>query len=249
MDRILISVANRFSKMPSGVAKTDLAMKLFGKSGKNLIPVLDQGGGKVNKLKHELKLLGLTINGDTEDKIKKLNKAQKVLSDVWDGLQIQLATAVIPKLSKFADAVKNAVLGLKEGKKPAGELASQLYDVGRAFERIAGAIGQVAGAARDLGNSAVGKAVSRSVGALLNLIPHADGGIVTKPHIGLIGEAGPEAIIPLTRPARAAAIMREAGLVGGGSSNNFVINNYGNALDEGALAAKIGWQLAARGVS
>jgi len=249
MDRILISVANRFSKMPSGVAKTDLAMKLFGKSGKNLIPILDQGGGKVNKLKHELKLLGLTINGDTEDKIKKLNKAQKVLSDVWDGLQIQLATAVIPKLSTFADAVKDAVVGLREGKKPAGELAGQLYDVGHAFETVAGAIQNVANAASQLANSAVGRAVSRSVGALLQLIPHADGGIVTKPHIGLVGEAGPEAIIPLTRPARAAAIMREAGLMGGGSSNTFNIYNQGNDLDESALAAKIGWQLQARGVA
>ncbi len=30
-------------------------------------------------------------------------------------------------------------------------------------------------------------------------VPHALGGIVTKPHIGLVGEAGPEAIIPLKK--------------------------------------------------
>ena len=75
----------------------------------------------------------------------------------------------------------------------------------------------------------------------------ANGGIVSAPTVAMIGEAGPEVVVPLSRPARAAQVMRQAGLTG--SSNSFVINNYGNALDEGALAAKIGWQLAARGVS
>lgn len=40
----------------------------------------------------------------------------------------------------------------------------------------------------------------------------AEGGIVSGPTRALIGEAGPEAVIPLTRPARAAELMRMSGL-------------------------------------
>jgi hypothetical protein len=40
----------------------------------------------------------------------------------------------------------------------------------------------------------------------------ADGGIVDTPTLGIFGEAGAEAIIPLTRPARAAELMRMSGL-------------------------------------
>ncbi len=40
----------------------------------------------------------------------------------------------------------------------------------------------------------------------------AEGGIVSMPTHALIGEAGPEAVIPLTRPARAAELMRMSGL-------------------------------------
>lgn len=36
--------------------------------------------------------------------------------------------------------------------------------------------------------------------------PHADGGIVTRPEIGLVGEAGPEAIIPLSKSRRSEAM-------------------------------------------
>ena len=35
--------------------------------------------------------------------------------------------------------------------------------------------------------------------------------------MALIGEAGPEAIIPLSRPRRAAEVMAQAGLTGGGN--------------------------------
>ena len=41
----------------------------------------------------------------------------------------------------------------------------------------------------------------------------ADGGMITRPQIGLIGEAGDEVIIPLSRPSRAAQLVRESGLV------------------------------------
>jgi len=42
----------------------------------------------------------------------------------------------------------------------------------------------------------------------------ADGGIFDQPQIGLFAEAGAEAIIPLTRPARALELMRDSGLLG-----------------------------------
>lgn len=46
-----------------------------------------------------------------------------------------------------------------------------------------------------------------------NIGGRAEGGVVTKPEISWIGEAGPEAVIPLTDPARAQQVMAEAGLV------------------------------------
>jgi phage-related protein/SLT domain-containing protein len=45
---------------------------------------------------------------------------------------------------------------------------------------------------------------------------YANGGIVTRPTFGLIGEAGPEAIVPLSRPGAASRVMGAAGLGGDG---------------------------------
>jgi hypothetical protein len=44
---------------------------------------------------------------------------------------------------------------------------------------------------------------------------HADGGIMTKPHMGIVAEAGPEAIIPLTKPSRAKVLWQQVGNIMG----------------------------------
>ena len=44
-----------------------------------------------------------------------------------------------------------------------------------------------------------------------NIIPHAKGGIFSQPHIGLVAEAGREAVIPLEKQARGTQLWFEAG--------------------------------------
>ena len=72
------------------------------------------------------------------------------------------------------------------------------------------------------GASAVGDAASGAWNYAKSLIPgHANGGIITHPQIAMIGEAGPEAIVPLANPGRAAQVLHDAGLSGGGFGGSF----------------------------
>jgi len=45
----------------------------------------------------------------------------------------------------------------------------------------------------------IGGAISSGASAIRGVLPFADGGIVTRPTLGFVGEAGPEAIIPLNK--------------------------------------------------
>lgn len=77
----------------------------------------------------------------------------------------------------------------------------------------------------------------------------AQGGMVNGGQLALIGEDGPEAVIPLSRKhrARGAALYEAAGAaMGMNAGNTFVVNNYGNQLDENQLAARFAWQLQTR---
>lgn len=51
----------------------------------------------------------------------------------------------------------------------------------------------------------------------------ADGDIVNRPTLGVFGEAGPEVIIPLTKPARAAELAQKSGLTAMLGSNGSVV--------------------------
>ena len=59
-------------------------------------------------------------------------------------------------------------------------------------------VSSIVGAATSQAKSAIGGVG----GAVKGLFGFADGGIVTKPTMGLVGEAGPEAIIPLNQVDR-----------------------------------------------
>lgn len=71
----------------------------------------------------------------------------------------------------------------------------------------------------------------------------ADGGIVTGPTNALIGEAGDEVVIPLSRPARAAQLLNDSGL---SSMMSPTVNVYiGNEQIQAYIAVETSEQLAA----
>lgn len=67
-------------------------------------------------------------------------------------------------------------------------------------------------------------------GSLKGYTPHASGGIFSTPHIGMIGEAGPEAIIPLRGGARSMGLLGAAnaamGVDGNGGSELNITNHF-----------------------
>ncbi|MGH3673646.1 MAG: transglycosylase SLT domain-containing protein, partial [Pseudonocardiaceae bacterium] len=72
---------------------------------------------------------------------------------------------------------------------------------------------------------------------------YANGGIVTGPTLAHIGEAGAEAVIPLTRPGRARAVMAQAGL--GGATVNVGPVHLHSDVDVDSLAHRLAFASAA----
>jgi len=80
--------------------------------------------------------------------------------------------------------------------------------------------------------------------AFSNVPAMASGGVVGSPSMALIGEAGAEAVIPITRPARALDIMEQTGLAALARANGGAIVSIGAATfieptDADLLAQKV----------
>ncbi|MFC8723776.1 phage tail tape measure protein [Streptomyces bacillaris] len=73
--------------------------------------------------------------------------------------------------------------------------------------------GRITAALGDIGGQIVRKIKSGLPASVRSLLPFANGGIVDSPTAALIGEAGTEVVIPLTRPRRAVELAEQSGLV------------------------------------
>jgi phage-related protein len=108
MDDVLGDVADKFKELPAGADKTALAMHLFGKAGKDMIPVLDMGKEGMHDLEDESRKLGLTLSGDNVAQIEKFRLAQVSMSEAIGGVKLQLGVALMPLLTQLAGLVISA---------------------------------------------------------------------------------------------------------------------------------------------
>lgn len=102
-DTLLGKVADRFASMPDGVVKTGLAVQLFGRSGADLLPLLNEGSAGIAALNAEAQKLGLTLTNENVVAIHNYTLAQRDFEASLKGLQVEVGTELMPELTKLAN--------------------------------------------------------------------------------------------------------------------------------------------------
>jgi hypothetical protein len=158
-----------------------------------------------------------------------------ITPEVIKGLSVLLTkivmwffTDMIPTMVRQGLAVGRGIVnGLGAG---IADLGGRLVEFGRTIvDRIVDGIRSVAG---NIGSAVLGAipgagTIGKAAGFIGNVLPFADGGIVTAPTLGLVGEAGPEAIIPL---------RQLPGMMGSGG---VIVNVAGTVITERDLVEQI----------
>lgn len=101
MKTILRNVAERFKTMPDGPAKTALAMKVFGRSGADLLPLLNRGAKGVDELMKKADELGVTLTEKDAKALKEANKNSRLWKASWESMQLQIGRYVLPVMTRF----------------------------------------------------------------------------------------------------------------------------------------------------
>lgn len=97
-DQVMLEVADKFKAMPDGAQKTALAMQLFGKSGADMIPLLNGGRAAVEDLQ-------ATMTGKFAKGADELNDNLATMQGKLLQLGVSIGTALMPALNVMADAV------------------------------------------------------------------------------------------------------------------------------------------------
>lgn len=122
LDQNLEVIADRFAKMPNGAAKASLAVDLFGKQGKELIPLLNEGAAGIVKLRNEAQEMGIVIDNEAADALEKFGDDTDRVKETLGGLRNQVIVALLPTIQSMVtgllawvkanrEVIKNTIAG------------------------------------------------------------------------------------------------------------------------------------------
>lgn len=107
-EAVLLQAADVFANLEDGAVKTALAVKLFGKSGMDMIPFLNQGAAGITQLTAEAERLGLKLTTETARSAEAFNDNLTALKASSSSLGIALARDFLPELTNITNAMREA---------------------------------------------------------------------------------------------------------------------------------------------
>lgn len=105
LNGIMMIVANKFSTMPDGMTKSQIAMDLFGKSGEDLIPTLNNGVQGIMAYRKEANDLGAVMSGKTASGLDDLGDNIDRVKAAWQGVKTQAVAALLPMLAETVQKI------------------------------------------------------------------------------------------------------------------------------------------------
>jgi phage-related protein len=170
VDDIMLDLADRFAKMPDGAQKTALAMELFGKSGANLIPMLNGG-------RDALSQYAATIDKDMAEAADKFNDALNAVARSLAGPFNKAITALLPLITQLANGIAAMADGFAKLPAPIQGIVGAVAALAAAFLIVAPAVSAAISVIASIGP------VIASIGAALGSF----GGILAAVFSGPVG--------------------------------------------------------------
>jgi len=112
-DQVLLKVADSFSKMKDGAVKNELAVSLLGKSGRELIPLLNLGS-------QEIQRFGLNIGPEFANKADAFNDQLGLMGAQTTMLTVEIGSKLLPIMSGLLVVVSEGITAM-------GNLAKEFY--------------------------------------------------------------------------------------------------------------------------
>lgn len=153
-DAIMGEVADKFADLEDGPAKAALAMDLFGKSGEELIPLLNGGSKGLADMREEADRLGITLDETTIARSAEFNDMLDKNHMQLQSMAARISSGLLPTMTNLGNAFADTA-GDTETMRKAGEvlgaglkgLVSIGYGVAYVFKQIGSDLGALAAAA------------------------------------------------------------------------------------------------------
>lgn len=149
-DKVLRDVADSFKGMEDGTQKTVLAMEIFGKSGANMVDLLNKGSEGLDEMASMAEKLGIVMDDETAASAAKFNDTLDFLHLAFQGIATQVAAKMLPALNSISESFLSyitegdMVRRVSEGITTALKV---LYSAGILIVEVFSTVGKTVGAA------------------------------------------------------------------------------------------------------
>lgn len=146
--QMLGEVADKFQSFPDGPAKAALAMEIFGKSGADMLPLLNGGAAALDEFDAMTRKLGLTMDEEATKNAEAFNDTLDLVSMGSQGVARQIAAQLLPTLSGLAGQFLESMTSGDKLTKTAEFLSTGLkglYVVGLGVVEIFSTVGKTLG--------------------------------------------------------------------------------------------------------
>lgn len=163
---VLLQVADAFQKMHNPADRAALAQRMFGRAGKDLLPLLAQGSKALQSQLGLIDQYGGALDKNGVNKAIAAAAAERKLKVAWESMKLTIGLALIPALEKGMNAFMDFLKQLRTGHGTFGRIATAVKDVAHWFQGLPGPVKQATIAVAGLGLVLLGGGVGAVLAAL-----------------------------------------------------------------------------------
>jgi hypothetical protein len=108
-----LDIADAISKVPDAADRASLAVKIFSRGGVDLMNVLNQGRGEIEKVIEKGREIGAVLGEEDVHAAAEAAKAIFDMSNAWSGLSNKFITLVAPAVKGAADLINDLISGVR----------------------------------------------------------------------------------------------------------------------------------------
>ena len=124
-----IALAGALDGVQDHSLKTALAMDLFGRSGAELIPMLEMGSAGLEQERQKVRELGLSFSSEGAKGAGEFKDAMQNLSGSFDGIKNAIAPVIASVVKEWTPAIENVAVKTREWVQENPRLAEALFYV------------------------------------------------------------------------------------------------------------------------
>jgi hypothetical protein len=98
-------IADGLQKVEDDALKTEIAVRLFGKAGAEMVPLLQNGGAAIQAMGDEAAELGLVFSADAAAAAERFGDAQQKLGDAVKGTLTEAFASIVPLLAEVTEGM------------------------------------------------------------------------------------------------------------------------------------------------